>query len=194
MKNFSNFDQAEKNARLRDINNSKVLTEDEMKLASELQQKANLRGMKLIPERKVKNKAKFVQIIQQNLQYLFEIDYLTNAEKVFLVDTSMYVGFSSNCLVHDINSKEQMPLTQRELANKIRRHETKISPMVKKLIDKGLMARSESGVDDNNVRAYALFINPNIIFSGNRDNINPTLKAMFTKVPKQLKNLPIKLF
>lgn len=194
MTNTINLKQAEKNAKLRDIENSKILSEEELQLANELQLKANARGMKLVPERKVKNKAKFVQIIQQNIQYLFQIDYLTNAEKVFLLDISMCVGFLSNCLVSDINSKEQIPLTQRELAKKIGRHETKISPLVRKLIDKGIMARSESGVDDNNVRAYALFINPHIMFSGNRDEVNPTLKAMFKKVPKPLKNLPIKLF
>jgi predicted transcriptional regulator len=194
MTNCIDLEQVEKNARLRDIENSKILSEEELQLANELQLKANSRGMKLVPERKVKNKARFVQIIQQNIQYLFEIDYLTNAEKVFLLDVSMCVGFLSNCLVSDINSKEQIPLTQRELAKKIGRHETKVSPLVRKLIDKGIIARSESGVDDNNVRAYALFINPHIMFSGNRDKINPTLKAMFRKVPKQLKNLPIKLF
>ncbi|NSL70101.1 MarR family transcriptional regulator [Bacillus toyonensis] len=194
MSKFINLEQAEKNSRLRDIEDLKVLSEEEMYLANKLQSKARSRGMKLVPERKVKNKAKFVQIIQQNIQYLFEIDYLTNAEKVFLVDISMCVGFLSNCLVNDINSKEQIPLTQRELAKKIGRHETKVSPLVRKLIDKGIMARSESGVDDNNVRAYALFINPHIMFSGNRDDVNPTLKAVFGKSPKQLKNFPIKLF
>ncbi|MBX0350565.1 MarR family transcriptional regulator [Bacillus toyonensis] len=194
MTNFVNLEEVERNARLRDIESSKILSEEEIKLANELQAKANSRGMKLVPERKIKNKAKFVQIIQQNLQYLFEIDYLTNAEKVFLLNVSMCVGFLSNCLVNDINSKEQIPLTQRELAKKIGRHETKVSPLVRKLIDKGIIARSESGVDNNNVRAYALFINPHIMFSGNRDEVNPTLKAMFKKVPKQLKNLPIKLF
>ncbi|HDR4557473.1 hypothetical protein CN479_08505 [Bacillus thuringiensis] len=194
MSNINNLEQAEKNARLRDMKNSKILSEEEMYIANELQAKASSRGMKLVPERKIKNKAKFVQIIQQNIQYLFEIDYLTNAEKVFLLDISMCVGFLSNCLVSDINSKEQIPLTQRELAKKIGRYETKVSPLVRKLIDKGIIARSESGVDDNNVRAYALFINPHIMFSGNRDEVNPTLKAMFRKVPKQLKNLPIKLF
>ncbi|HEF7293150.1 TPA: MarR family transcriptional regulator, partial [Bacillus cereus] len=116
MSKLVNLEQAERNARLRDIENSKILSEEEMYIANELQAKANSHGMKLVPERKIKNKAKFVQIIQQNIQYLFEIDYLTNAEKVFLLDISMCVGFLSNCLVSDINSKEQIPLTQRELA------------------------------------------------------------------------------
>ncbi|PDY85345.1 MarR family transcriptional regulator [Bacillus toyonensis] len=194
MTKFFNLKQIDKNARLRDIENSRILSEEEMYLANELQAKANSHGMKLVPERKIKNKAKFVQIIQQNIQYLFEIDYLTNAEKVFLLDISMCVGFLSNCLVSDINSKEHIPLTQRELAKRIGRYETKVSPLIRKLIDKGIIARSESGIDDNNVRAYALFINPHIMFSGNRDDVNPTLKAMFRKVPKQLKDLPIKLF
>lgn len=194
MKKFINFEQAEKNARLRDIENSKILSDEEMYLANELQAKANFHGMKLVPQRKIKNKAKFVQIIQQNIQYLFEINYLTNAEKVFLLDISMCVGFLSNCLVSDINLKEQIPLTQRELAKKIGRYETKISPLIRKLIDKGIIARSESGIDNNNVKAYALFVNPHIMFSGNKDEVNPTLKAMFRKVPKQLKDLPIKLF
>ncbi|MEI5943702.1 MarR family transcriptional regulator, partial [Bacillus albus] len=92
MSKFVNLEQAEKNARLREIENSKILSEEEMYLVNELQAKANSRGMKLVPERKVKNKAKFVQIIQQNIQHLFEIDYLTNAEKVFLLDISMCVG------------------------------------------------------------------------------------------------------
>ncbi len=81
MTNSINLERAEKNARLRDIENSKILSEEEMYIVNELQAKASSRGMKLVPERKIKNKAKFVQIIQQNIQYLFEIDYLTNAEK-----------------------------------------------------------------------------------------------------------------
>ncbi|WP_440287765.1 hypothetical protein, partial [Klebsiella oxytoca] len=70
MTNTINLKQAEKNARLRDIEDSKILSEEEMYLANELQAKAGSRGMKLVPERKIKNKAKFVQIIQQNIQYL----------------------------------------------------------------------------------------------------------------------------
>ena len=78
MTNTINLKQAEKNARLRDIEDSKILSEEEMYLANELQSKANLRGMKLVPERKVKNKAKFVQIIQDNWSYLQSISYLKN--------------------------------------------------------------------------------------------------------------------
>ncbi|PFB72353.1 hypothetical protein CN273_31695, partial [Bacillus thuringiensis] len=70
MTNTINLKQAEKNARLRDLENSRILSEEEMYLANELQAKANAHGMKLVPERKVKNKAKFAQIIQENWLYL----------------------------------------------------------------------------------------------------------------------------
>lgn len=188
------LEQAERKARLRDIQNEKILTEDDMRTAASLQAKANARGMKLVPEKKIKNRAKFVQIIQQNIMHLQKEKYLTNAEKVFLLDISGSVGFLSNCIVDDISSKNSIPMTQREIAKSIGRLESNISPLINSLIDKGIIARSETGLENNNVRSYALFINPNIMFSGDRDAINPTLKAIFNKVPKELKSLPIKLF
>jgi len=69
-----------------------------------------------------------------------------------------------------------------------------VSKIVKRLIDKGVIARSETGVDGSNARAYALYINPNIIYSGNKDDVNLTLQTMFKKQPKKLKDLPERLF
>ncbi|MFJ7932647.1 MarR family transcriptional regulator [Peribacillus sp. NPDC096448] len=191
-----NLQNAEEKARIRDFENERnnQFSSEDLQTANELAEKASKQRMRLVPERKVKNRAKFVQIIQQNIMYLQRVKYLSNAEKVFLLDISGYVGFLSNCIVDDVNLKNPVPMTQTDLANAIGRYKTKVSPIINSLIDKGVMARSESGLDDNNVRAYALFVNPNIMFSGNRDDVNPTLKAMFKKVPKDLKNLPIKLF
>ncbi|WP_318566423.1 hypothetical protein [Peribacillus simplex] len=88
-----------------------------------------------------------------------------------------------------------MPLTQSDLAVVLGKKKQNVNPIIKGLIDKGILARSESGLEDNNVRAYALFVNPHIMFSsGDRDNVNGTLKAMFRKIPAQLKKLPEKLF
>ena len=188
------FEQAERNARLRDIEKGKVLTEEELRLANELQAKANEKGMKLVPERKIKNKARFVQIIQQNIAYLRTEKYLTNAEKSFLMDISGFVGFLSNCLVQDISSKNPVPLTQSDLSRELGIDKSNMRKRINSLIDKGILARSESGIDNNNVRAYALFVNPNIMFSGSKDEVNLTLKAMFKKVPKELQRLPVKLF
>ena len=186
--------EAEKKARLREIKNGKVLTEEELNYANELQAKANSKGMKLVPERKIKNKVRFVQLIQENILYLRDIKYLTTAEKNFLMDLVPNVEFSSNCIVNDSRQVNSLPVTQSDLAEILGKKKQNINPIIKGLIDKGILARSESGVEDNNVRAYALFINPHIMFSGDKDNVNGTLKAMFRKTPKELKNLPVKLF
>ena len=188
------FQESERKARLRDIENEKILTEEELQVANELQAKANARGMKLVPERKVKNKARFVQLIQENLLFLREHKYLSTAEKNFLMDIIPNVEFLSNCIVDDISKKSPIPLTQADIAEVLGRKRQNVNPIIKSLLDKGILARAETGIQDNNVRAYSLFINPNIMFSGDKDHVNSTLKAMFRKVPKQLKELPVKLY
>ncbi|MFE4525789.1 MarR family transcriptional regulator [Cytobacillus firmus] len=195
-KNVVDFKEAERKARLRDLENEKVLTDEEMAIAQELQAKANVRGMKLVPDKKIKNNTHFVQIIQQNFRYLREQNYLTLAEKGFLLDISEFVGFLSNCIVDDITKKSPVPLNQSDLAKALGRGRNKISPLVNSLVDKGIIARAESGLEDNNARAYALYINPNIMFSGSKDDVNETLKTMFKKAMRNpvLKKLPIKLF
>jgi len=195
-KNVVNFSEAEKKARLRDLENEKILTDEEMQQANDLQAKASARRMKLVPERKIKNNAKFVQIIQQNISYLRKENYLTLAEKGFLLDISEFVGYESNCIIDDVTKKKPLPLNQTELAKMLGRGKNKISPLVSSLVDKGIIARAESGLDDNNVKSYALFINPHIMFSGSKDDVNETLKAMFKKTMRisTFKKLPIKLF
>lgn len=196
MSKLVNLEQAEKKARLRDIENSKILSEEEMYIANELQSKANLRGMKLVPERKVKNKAKFVQIIQDNWSYLQSISYLKNEEIVFLMSLIPFIGFGSNAIVDNPKRKQPLPLTQRELAKSLETSETKVSRVVKALYTKGIIARSESIVENSNVKSYALFINPHILYSGDRDNIEEGLKIQFIKImrAKPLKDLPVKFF
>ncbi|MGG1685135.1 MarR family transcriptional regulator [Pseudalkalibacillus sp. NRS-1564] len=186
--------EAEKRARLRDFKNEEILTNEELEHATELQTKANSRGMILIPERKVKNKARFVQLIQENILYLRNLKYLTTAEKKFLMDIIPNVEFLSNCIVDDCKKVSPMPVTQSDLAEILGKKKQNVNPIIKGLIDKGVLARSESGLEDNNVRAYALFVNPHIMFSGDRDKVNGTLKAMFKKTPRELKKMPVKLF
>lgn len=191
------FSKANRNARKRDLEleqSKKPLTQEEMEEANRLQAKANSRGMLLIPEKKIKNKVKFAQMIQQNWSVLRMTKYLTMQEKNFLVDIMPNIGFLSNCIVDDINKKNPVPLTQQDLADLLGTDKSKVSKVIRSLIDKGIIARSETGLDDNNARAYALFVNPNVIFSGDKDKVNLTLQAMFKKVPKELHNLPEKLF
>ncbi|MEJ9307276.1 hypothetical protein ABEW33_28890 [Priestia megaterium] len=85
-----------KKARSKDIQNEKILSHEEMEFANELQ--ANTKGMKLVPDRKIKNNIPFVQIIQHNFSYLRKEDYLTLTEEGFLVGISEFLDFSSNCI------------------------------------------------------------------------------------------------
>jgi predicted transcriptional regulator len=151
----------------------------------------------IIWKRKTKQqKARFAQILQLNWLYLNKEKYLTNAEKSFLLDLIPYVGLNSNAVVDNIKRKSPMPVNQRQLAEMLGVSETNINPKIKSLVKKGIISRGESGIEDNNATAYALFINPNIIYSGIKDKVNDTLKALFHKPMKMkvLKDLPEKLF
>ncbi|MGG0759152.1 MarR family transcriptional regulator [Bacillus paramycoides] len=196
MTNTINLEQAEKNARLRDIENSKILSEEEMQLANELQAKAGSRGMKLVPEKKVKNKAKFVQLLQLNWEYLRQKDYMTGEEKIFLLDIQAYIGLHSNAIVDDITKKYASPLNITQIGEVLGTSRTKVSRVINSLVKKGILAKAESGVEGNNVKAYAIYVNPNIIYAGNRDDIQGALVTMFRKAMnnKTLKNLPNRLF
>ncbi|WP_412676333.1 MarR family transcriptional regulator [Bacillus badius] len=187
------FNEAEKKARLRDIANEKILTDEELEKANELQAKANARGMKLVPDRKVKNRAKFAQFIQENWEYLNSIKFLTPAEKTFILDIMPYVGFRTNCLVEDINAKAQMPLTQEALAQKIGKHKSDVSKLLKRLEKKYIVFKGQTGSEEYNAISHSVYINPNILYCGDRDNVSEHLFTMFPKPPKQLKELPVDL-
>ncbi|WP_242296894.1 helix-turn-helix domain-containing protein [Bacillus cereus group sp. BfR-BA-01326] len=194
-KDVIDFDQAERNARLRDIERDKVLNDDEMQIANELQQKADDRGMILIPKRKHNSKIKFVQIFQENWTFLEEKGYLKTEEVVFLMKLVPYIGFGSNGIVDSPKKKQPLPLNQTGIAEALKTSKTKVSRVVNNLVDKGILSRAESGSEGNS-KAYALFVNPNIIFCGDRENLEEGLKLLFTKPMKMavLKQLPIKLF
>ncbi|MED1512858.1 MarR family transcriptional regulator (plasmid) [Bacillus mycoides] len=196
MENFSNLNHAEKNARLRDIENSKILSEEDMYLANELQSKANARGMKLVPEKKIKNKAKFVQLLQLNWEYLRKQNYMTGEEKIFLLDIQAYIGLHSNAIVDDITKKYASPLNITQIGEVLGTSRSKASRVINNLVKKGILAKAESGIEGNNVKAYAIYVNPNIIYAGNRDDVQGALVTMFRKAMnnKTLKNLPNRLF
>ncbi|MBX9968912.1 winged helix-turn-helix domain-containing protein [Priestia aryabhattai] len=188
--------EAEKKARLREIENDKVLTDQELELANDLQAKANAGKMKLVPERQIKNRARFVQFLQLNWRYLRKENYLSSEEKVFLVDIQSQIGLHSNAIVDDVNKKNASPLNITQIAELLGTSRPKVSRVVNSLVKKGILAKAESGIEDNNVKAYAIYINPNIIYAGNKDDVQGALITMFKKPMnnKVLKHLPDRLF
>jgi DNA-binding Lrp family transcriptional regulator len=88
----------------------------------------------------------------------------------------------------------QIPMTQSDIASYLGINKGNLSRIIKSLIDKGVIVRAVGFKEGINARAYSLYLNPHIIYSGDRDNIPEPLKTMFYKTPKALKNLPVRLF
>lgn len=202
--NVVDFEKAEKNARKRDFEVEKLkyasdyggVAQEEIENAIALLSQATGKEVYIGTKKAPQSKVRFAQSLQNNWEYLRKEKYLTSEEKVFLSDIKSHIGLSSNCIVDDINKKNPTPLNQTEIATLLGTSKTKISRVVNALIKKGILAKADTGIENNNVRAYSLFINPNIIYSGDKDHINETLKAMFQKVmnKKPFKDLPDKLF
>lgn len=202
-KNIINFEGAEKNARKRDLEiNQKHFEEehhgvDQETVDEALKVLSKATGGKEVyigTKKSPQSRVKFAQFIQDNIGCVEEQNYLDNKEIVFIWKISRKIGFLSNCIVDDIHKKNPVPLTQTDIACLLKRTKNNINPIIKSLVNKGILAVSETGIEGKNAKANAYFVNPNIIFAGNKEDINPTLKAMFSRVPKELKNLPIKLF
>jgi len=196
--------EAEKNARLRDLEIEREKSKndfhgvDQKEIDQAIQTVSKAAGGKEVYfgiKKSPKSKVKFVQINQPNLGYLMEKEYFKSEEMKFLFRIMPYIAFRSNCIVDDINTKNAIPVTQVELAKKIGSSQPTVNRLVKQLIDKGIIAKAETGREGVSARSYALFLNPNIIYSGDRDDVNETLQMIFKKVnfKSVFKNLPHKI-
>jgi DNA replication protein DnaD len=203
--NVVEIGQAERNARKRDFEKEEILKtlehfgvpqENINEALSILSKSIGNKELYIGTKRSPQSRVRFAQSLQNNWEFLRLQKYFTSEEKVFLTDIKGHIGLGSNCIVDDVNKKNPSPLNQTEIANLLNTSKTKISRVVNGLIKKGVIAKAETGVENNNVRAYSLFVNPNILISGDKENVNETLKAMFKKTmnKKPLKDLPDKLF
>ncbi|MED1559417.1 helix-turn-helix domain-containing protein [Bacillus paramycoides] len=204
-KKIINFGQAEQNAKKRDLELGQKRFEEEYHgvdqetLDEALKVLSKATGGKDVyigTKKSPQSKVRFAQIIQENLKVLSNQDYLTLSEKGFLIDIMPYVSFHSNALVFDIKAKNTIPMNISELAKELKRPRDRINKVVNSLVKKGLLAKAESGIENNNVKSYSLFVNPHIIYAGDKDNVLEHLKVIFSKAMKMnvLKTLPNKLF
>ncbi|AEA19689.1 putative 23.6 kDa protein (plasmid) [Bacillus thuringiensis Bt407] len=204
MPNTIEFKQVEKNARIRDleIENEKFkqdhheVSKDELEKAMETMAKATGKELYIGTKKSPHSRVRFAQSLQENLGFLNKNGYLTNKEKVFLSDITPYIAFSSNCIVHDIKAKNPVPANVSEIAKLIGISRQNTSLAINSLVKKGLLFKGDSGVEGNNAKAYAVFVNPHIIYAGDKDSVNEALQVMFYKAMKMkiLKDLPDKLF
>ncbi|MCA1024444.1 MarR family transcriptional regulator [Halobacillus litoralis] len=147
-------------------------------------------------KRSPQSKVRFAQFLQNNLEFLRERKYLTAREKTFLIDIVPSIAFDSNCIVLDTKVKNPVPANVSEIAELIGSNRSNTSVVINSLKRKGIVAKAESGVENTNAKAYAIFINPHVIYAGDKENVNEALQVMFNKAMKMavLKELPDKLF
>lgn len=200
----SKFEDAQRNARKRDFENEKMKAQkdfhgvppEEVEQAMKVLSAAT--GGKEVGfyiKKSPQSKVKFVQFIQDNWNYALENNFFTDEEILFLVRIQRFMQFKSNCLVDDIHSRSAVPMTQKQIALKLGTSTPKISRVVSSLVEKGVIVKGVGHKPEGvNARTYAIFINPNIIFSGERDNVEATLQALFTNSKTKLKDFPIALF
>ncbi|PFE91679.1 hypothetical protein CN325_24540 [Bacillus thuringiensis] len=204
-KKIIDFGQAEQKAKQRDleIENQQFIEEhngvDQNEVDEALKILSKATGGKEIyigTKKSPQSKVRFAQILQDNLNHLNKNDYLTGQEKVFLMDITPHVAFGTNALVFDIKEKSPVPMNISNLAEKLGRGRNKTSEIVNSLVKKGLITKAESGIEGYNGKAYSLFINPHMIFAGDKDNVPEHLQIMFYKSMKMsiLKDFPNKLF
>ncbi|MEK4419199.1 MULTISPECIES: MarR family transcriptional regulator [unclassified Bacillus (in: firmicutes)] len=203
-KNIINFEDAEKKAKKRDLeieyknfekeynNVSKIELESAMETVVKATGKELYIGTKKSPQSKVR----FAQFMQENLGWLYKNKYLTDREKIFLSEIVPYIAFSSNCIVLDIKAKTSVPANISEIAKLIDAARQSTSTVINSLVRKGILFKGISGIEGNNAKAYAVFVNPHVIYAGDKDCVNETLQVMFYKAMKMkiLKDLPNKLF
>jgi len=195
--------QAERNARKRDFENQKEkfkqdhhgVDQKEADDALKTLSKATGKEILVITKRSPQSKVRFVQLIQDNWNYALETGFFTDEEMLFLMRIQRFLQFKSNCIVDDIHSRSAVPMTQKALAEKLGTSAPKVSRLVNGLVEKGVIVKAQGQkIEGNNVRTYALFINPNIIYSDERDNVETTLKALFTNAKPLFKDFPVALF
>lgn len=204
MAKIVDFDQAEKNARKRDFTLKNLqetlehggIPKEQLELAMDLLSKVTGKELYIGTKKSPQSKVRFAQFLQNNWEFLRQSKYLSAREKSFFIDITPLIAFSSNCIVDDIKAKNPAPLNISQIASYLGNERANISRIINSLVKKGLLFKGESGVEGNNSKAFAVFVNPHVIFAGDKDNVNEALQVMFHKAMKMpvLKDLPDKLF
>lgn len=196
-------DKAERNARERDFEiekenfkeNHRGVEKKDFEGAMETLCKASGKDIYIGTKRSIKSKVKFVQFIQDNWGYALENNFFTDEEMLFLLRIQRFLQFKSNCIVDDIHSRSALPMNQKQIAAKLNTSSPKVSRIVNGLVEKGVIVKANGHKPEGvKARTYSLFINPNIIYSGERDKVEQTLKVLFINSKPIFNNFPVALF
>ncbi|MFC3041624.1 hypothetical protein ACFOGI_15360 [Virgibacillus xinjiangensis] len=192
MNRKNDFQQAEHQARRRDAQNHIDLTTISLE-----ENKANEQGYGLFKLKK-KNHAPFCQAIQENLDTVIKSKLLTNSEIGLLLSLMPLVQLHSNAII-DRESNEFMSISN--IARYLDRERTSTSKLISRLLQKGMLFEfanvQEIKEYKRSVTQRPLFMNPEIIYSGDRNRINATLSRLvmeFDRLERKKVHLPWKLW
>ncbi len=186
------LEEAEKKAKERDFAKNIDLVE-----VAKQEQLANDQGFGIY-KLKEKNKAYFVQTIQENLEMIILNGYLSNAELGFLFSLFPMVQLHSNAIVKRDTGQF---MTVSEIAKFLNRNRSGISTNIQSLLEKGILLEIVDAQEikeyQRNVSKRPLFMNPELVYAGDRNKINATLAKLvfeFDKLERKKIMLPWKLF
>lgn len=74
---------------------------------------------------------RFVQLIQDNWNNALETEYFTDEEILFLMHIQRFLQFKSNCIVDDIYFRSAVPMTQKQIAERLGTSKPKVSRVLK---------------------------------------------------------------
>lgn len=175
--------QAEINSIKRDISNKDENYID-LNTVNKIEEKANKLGYGLYKIKDV-NQANFTQTITDNWDIIMRNNYLTSRELTFMMSIQSLIGFDSNAI---IDKKTGNFLTVSEIAKYLKRERSGVSKTIKSLITKGILFEfvnvDEIREFDRNVTARTLFVNPELVYAGDRNRINSTLALLVSKYDK----------
>lgn len=179
--------KAEFNAKGRDI---ELQTNNyiDLKVVNEVEKKANDLGYGLYKKNN-KNQASFTQTINDNWDIIIRKNYLTGSELTFLMSITALIEFDVNAIAHR-DTGQFMNVS--EISRYLGRSRSRTSNVIKSLIEKGIIFEFVN-VDEiiefkRNVTSRSLFVNPELIYAGDRNKIDGTLAMLVTKYDKLEKN------
>jgi len=190
--------RAELRAKKRDARLAKKAAEKAVNLPAVDREEAKARAIRhTIVKVRDKNRAPFVQVIQENVRYLLKKDHLTTAELAFMFRLLPFVEFNSNALV-DMPGKFISVTTLAELLGM---SVDQTSRLVNALLKKGILYEI---VDTQTLREDGrpteerpLFFNPELVVATDKNRINLTLCQIHwqnDRLEKQGLGLPWKIW
>lgn len=212
--NVVDFKQAERKARKRDFALEKQQME-QLKGFSQDQIDQVLVMMKQVTgddyffgkKKKPSDKVRFTQMINENIEYLIKIGYLTDAEQAFLFKVSAFLEFKTNVIVETATGETEIgnSATPSYLAEQFGKTRTSISTLMNSLLQKGILGVAEAGMTTEDGRictSRTWFVNPNIICCSPKDGVDRATQHIFKKSlrnfrvkdDKKKHNLPVYLF